>query len=289
MSIWTAERFAEARRRGDLLGYLREGEHAASTLEQEVYDVYSDAYALLETDDPRRDRVETLHERGAYTLLLIDGLSLRELPLIREALSAHGLDAEVDFALSPLPSETSDFARRHYNGSGPSDIANHAHRYPFTFRHVTSESWTPDFAPDERQRFIWYVFPDDYFGVKETDYARHVVQPVGGILHAVLADPELVRPLVITSDHGYVWQGNQCAWPVEDTRERAVLAEHFKLGCCARAASDALAATDKAWVAPGAAAARGRFAWGGQVRGATSLFKHDGVSLMECIGPYLCS
>jgi hypothetical protein len=159
--IWTAERFAEARRRGDLYRYLREGEHAASTLERDVYAVYSDVYALLEADDPRRDRVETLHDQDHYTLLLIDALSLRELPLIQEALDAHGLEAEVAFALAPLPSETSDFARRHYHASGPSDIANHAHRYPFAFRHVTSEGWRPDFASKERRRFIWYVFPDD--------------------------------------------------------------------------------------------------------------------------------
>jgi hypothetical protein len=285
--IWTAERFAEARRRGDVYRYLREWEHAASTLEREVYDVYGDVYALLEADDPRRDRVEALHDQDQYTLLLIDALSLRELPLIREALDAHGLDAEVDFALSPLPSETSDFARRHYNGSGPSDIANHAHRYPFAFRHVTSEGWRPDFAPDQRQRFIWYVFPDDYFGVKETDYARHVVQPVERILEAVLGDPGLVRPLIITSDHGYIWQGDQCPWPVADARERALLAEHFKLGRSCHDATDALAATGKVWVEGSVAAARGRFAWGGQVRGATSLFKHGGVSLMECLVPWM--
>jgi hypothetical protein len=285
--IWTAEQFAEARRRGDLLRYLREGEHAASTLEQQVYDVYSDVYGLLEADDPRRDRVEAVHDREHYTLLLIDGLSLRELPLIRGALGAHGLDAEVSFALSPLPSETSDFARRHYGASGPSDMANHVHRYPFAFRHVTSEDWQPDFAPGEGRRFIWYVFPDDYFGVKETDYARHVVRPVERILEAVLGDPELVRPLVITSDHGYVWQGNQCAWPVEDARERALLAEHFKLGRSCHEATDALAETGKVWVQGRTAAARGRFAWGGHVRGPTSLFKHGGVSLMECLVPWM--
>ena len=153
------------------------------------------------------------------------------------------------FALAPLPSETSDFARRHYHASGPSDIANHAHRYPFTF--------------------------------------RHVVQPVESILEAVLGDPALVRPLIITSDHGYLWQGDQCPWPVADARERALLAEHFKLGRSCHDATDALAATGKVWVEGSLAAARGRFAWGGQVRGATSLFKHGGVSLMEGLVPHV--
>jgi hypothetical protein len=286
-TVWTAERFVEARQQGDLFAYLREGEHAASTLEHEVYDIYDDVYALLEADDPRRDRVEEVHQWEQYTLLLIDALSLRELPLVQEVLAAHGLAPQVDFVLAPLPTETSDFARCHYNAAGPSDMASRAHRYPFAFRHVASEGWQPDFSPNERQRFIWYAFPDDYFSLKETDYARHVAQPIEAILEAVLSDSALVRPLVITGDHGYLWQGGQCSWPVEDTRERTVLAEHFKLGRSTRAATDALAATGKAWVRSNVGAAWGRFAWGGMVRGAGSLFKHGGVSLMECLMPWV--
>ena len=78
----------------------------------------------------------------------------------------------------------------------------------------------------------------------------------------------------------------KCAWPVEDPEGRAVLAEHFKLGRSTRTPTDRLAATGKAWVRSGAAAARGRFARGGIVRGAGSLFKHGGVSLMECLVPW---
>jgi hypothetical protein len=285
--IWTPERFEKARQQDDLSAYLREGEHAASTLEHQVYAIYDDMYALLEIGDSRHDRLAELHQREQYTLLLVDGLSLRELPLIREELVAHGLAPQVDFALAPLPTETSDCARRHYNASGPSGMARNAHRYPFAFRHVTSESWEPDFYPDQRQRFIWYAFPDDYFGLKETDYARHVVQPIEAILNAVLSDPTLVHPLVITGDHGYLWQGGQCPWPVEDADERAVLAGHFKLGRSTREATDALAGTGKAWVQGNVGAARGRFAWGGIVRGAGSLFKHGGVSVLECLVPYV--
>jgi len=286
-SVWTAERFAQARKQGDLSAYLREGEHAASTLEREVYAIYSDVYALLEAEDPRRERVTQVHQGEVYTLLLIDGLSLRELPLVQAVLAARGLTPQVDWALAPLPTETADFARRHYNASGPSDMVGHAHRYPFDFRHVTSEGWQPDFAPGQRRRFIWYAFPDDYFGLKETDYARHVIQPIEAVLQAVLDDPTLVRPLVITGDHGYLWQGDQCAWPVEDTEERAVLAEHFKLGRSTRTTSDPLAATGKVWVRGSIGAARGRFGWGGAVRGAGSLFKHGGASLMECLVPWV--
>jgi len=102
----------------------------------------------------------------------------------------------------------------------------------------------------------------------------------------VLDDPTLVRPLVITSDHGYLWQGDQCAWPLEPD-ERAVMAGAFQLGRSTDAVTDALAATGKVGLGNGTAAARGRFGWGGAVRGGASLFRHGGVSLMECLIPWL--
>jgi len=34
-------------------------------------------------------------------------------------------------------------------------------------------------------------------------------------------------------------------------------------------------------------AARGRFAWGKFVKGLTRLYKHGGVSLMECVVPWV--
>jgi hypothetical protein len=285
-TIWTAERFDQARRQNDLNGYLREGEHAASRLEREVYEIYQDIYRLLEAENPRRDWIREVHDQEEYTLLVIDALSLRELPLIQEMLNARGLACQTEFALAPLPTETADFCRYHYGASGPSDLANRAHRWSFAFRRATNEDWQPNFRSEERQRFIWYIYPDDNFRLQETDYARHVIGPVVKILETVLDDPGLVHPLVVTADHGYLWQGDQCPWPVDDVRERSVLAEAFRHGRSMQGATDALAATSKAWVQGSTSAARGRFAWGSIVRGAGSLFKHGGVTLLECILPW---
>ena len=100
----------------------------------------------------------------------------------------------------------------------------------------------------------------------------------------MLNDPSVVCPLTVTGDHGYLWQGARCAWALEQG-EGAVLAQHFKAGRSTSSTSDSLARTGKAWIEGSIAAARGRFAWGGMVRGPSSLFKHGGVSLMECLVP----
>lgn len=284
---WTSNRWQAAQQAGDIARYLIEGEHQASEIEHAIYSIYADLYALLENDVSRQPRVETLIATEPYTLLLIDALSLREAPLVLERLARYGCDAALQTAWVQPPTETVAFTRMHLQASGPSDIAARFDRQPFAFRHVTAEDWMPDFAVSERQRFIWYAFPDNYFHLKETAYDRHVVQPITAILDAVLGDPGLVRPLVITGDHGYLWQGGHCPWPVEDPREADLLADAFKHGRSTTAATQALADTGKAWVQGNAGAARGRFDWGGRVKGAGSLFKHGGVSLMECVIPWI--
>jgi hypothetical protein len=285
-AIWSAARFSAARERGDLYDYLRQGEHLASKMEHELYQVYEDVYAHLEQEDPRQSRIQTLDEQAHYTLLLIDALSLREIPLILEHMAAHNMTPQMDIAMVPPPTETSDFARRHYGASGPSGLAQQAHRHPFAFRHVTEEAWQPSFQSDERQRFIWYAFPDNYFRLKTTSYTKHVIQPIERILDAVLGDPNLVQPVIITGDHGYIWQGGSCAWPLK-AQEARLMAQSFKHGRSTTTATEQLAATGKVWVQANVAAARGRFAWGGRVRGDSSLFKHGGVSLMECLVPWI--
>jgi hypothetical protein len=47
-----------------------------------MYDIYSDVYRLLECKDAQRDRVAALHQQDECTLLLIDGVSPREMWLI---------------------------------------------------------------------------------------------------------------------------------------------------------------------------------------------------------------
>ena len=95
---------------------------------------------------------------------------------------------------------------------------------------------------NEGRRTVVGVIADFHFAT-----LRHVVEPIEAILEAVLSDLDLVRPLIITGDHGYLWQGGRCAWAL-DADERAVLAEHFKLSRMAHTTSDALAATGKAWI-----------------------------------------
>jgi len=288
-SVWTPEAFAAAKAEGNLDDYLGRGEHAASRFEADVYAIFSDLYRYLEEPHPLKRRLEDeVLGLDAFTLVIFDALSFREVPAVLETFAEAGVGGEVSHSLSCVPSDTMEFAQEHFQANGPAAIVGSLFARDLAYRHVKKQDWQPDFGPEDRQRVIWALYPDNTFHLDHgaVSYAQHIVQPVQDILQAILAaDP--VLPLVVTSDHGYVWQGGTAFWPVHGDEEK-VLASHFKQGRLTREATVQLVTgTDKAWVSGQTAAARGRFSWGRKVPGATKLYKHGGVSLMECVVPWV--
>lgn len=285
--IWTRERYEQARAADDLQGYLVQGEHAESTWEKQVYDVYSDMYGILEHPHPLKRRIDDevlgLEE---FTLVVLDALSLRELPAVLRVLEEAGLAAEASYALSTVPSETSVFCHSHFGANGPAQLAGSAKDLAVRLTKTAADA--PDFSASERRRLVWIPFPDTAFGMDHAaiDYGKQIIEPVVSTLASVLASQPLL-PLFITSDHGYVWQGGDAYWGLPDDEAR-VLAQHMKAGRATDEATVALSTLrGKAWVSGQTAAARGRFAWGKFVTGATRLYKHGGVSLMECVVPWV--
>ena len=283
--IWSATSFREHSQAGTLDQYLTHNEHVASELERQVYDVYDDLYREIEEPQAGTDRVQQLLSGSQYTLVVFDGLSLREMPALLETIIGAGLAPTASYVVAPVPSETDEFAKRHFNATGPAQIEGTLR--DFVYRYVKRDDWQPDFAANQRKRVIWVLYPDNVFRLdsEAVDYRRYVVEPVQRILSATIAaDP--VFPLVVTSDHGYLWQGGSAPWALGEEEAR-LLAKHFKAGRSTDEATSALIHTRKVWISGTRAAARGRFAWGGAVKGATRLFKHGGVSFMECIVPWV--
>ena len=283
--IWSAGSFAAHSSARTLDDYLTQNEHGASAFERELWEVYADLYRRIEEPRVPEERVAQVLSLPAFTLVVFDGLSLREAPVVVEAVTDAGQEAATSYVIAPVPSETAEFARRNFNASGPSQIE--ATPRDFAYRYVKREDWVPDFAADELKRVIWVLYPDNIFNLdsQAVNYGQHIVQPVRRVLGAILQS-EPVLPLIVTGDHGYLWQGGSTAWAVGDEEAR-LLARHFKAGRSTDAATAELVHSDKVWLSGTRATARGRFAWGHAVRGAPRLFKHGGVSLMEGLVPWV--
>jgi hypothetical protein len=287
-AYWSREVFSSYVERRALEDYLREQEHRVSEFERELWDVWRDLYRLLEKDSPRKHRVDQLLDTDQYTLVIFDGLSLREAPLIQTVMSDLGLVTETGFALSTVPSDTKYFTQQHFHAGGPAELEKGLGLLTsrFAFEYVKLEDWAADPAGKEPRQVIWATYPDNVFRLAPgtVSYPR-VVGPIQTILQSILqAGPPL--PLVVTGDHGYVWQGGNTAWQL-DPQETQLLASQFKGTRCTDNATGDLARCPKCWLSGKLAAARGRFAWGARVKGAPVLYTHGGVSLMECIVPWI--
>jgi len=283
--IWSVGSFGAHASARTLDDYLTENEHSASAFERELWDIYADLYRRIEEPQVPEERVAQVLSLPAFTLVVFDGLSLREAPAVVKTIVEAGREAATTYAIAPVPSETAEFAKRSFGVSGPSQLGTAPRDY--ACRYVKRDDWVPDFAADELKRVIWVLYPDNAFNLdsQAVNYGQHVIPPIQRILAAIVRS-EPVLPLIVTSDHGYIWQGGSTAWAVGEEEAR-LLASHFKAGRSTDDATAELAYSEKVWLSGTRAAARGRFAWGGVVKGATRLFKHGGVSLMESLVPWV--
>jgi hypothetical protein len=288
--IWTRDSFQAASAAGRLEGdYLSSNEHLTSSLELTLYQTFFEVYGLLAGMDPRKERVAGVLESSRFTLLVFDGLSLREIPAVLEVLDERRLKAEVTFGLSAVPSSTEDFFPHLFPARHPKDLVNKARQLAFDYHFIQKpEQWSQGVGLRGERHVVWVRVPDNIFGLNDhggVSYTSHIIQPVQRVLRDVLAsDPPL--PLIVTSDHGYIWQGGGAYWTLSDDEMR-LMAQHFQQGRSTKNAPHELGERRHVWQSGNVAAAIGRFAWGRYVRGGSKLYKHEGVSLMECITPWI--
>lgn len=288
-AIWTRESFEAAH---DLeRQYLEAKEVLTSNLEHDLYEAYFELYSQLEGPNPLKKRALDLLKQPSFTLLIFDALSLREMPALLHVIDEGRLSATVSFALAGVPSSTEAYCRTIFGVNNPKSLQSKGTKLPFTFHFLQKPEDTDQLHHWRGDRHvIWARIPDSVFDFKDHDavrYAEHIIKPVQSILGAVLT-VGVPRPLVITSDHGYIWQGGDATWRITDDRERMLLADQFAHGRSTDKASSKLGEhTHHVWQSGSLAAARGRFGWGEHVRGATRRYKHEGVSLMECMTPWI--
>lgn len=289
-SIWTRASFEAAYAAGNLeRDYLSRNEHLTSDLERNLYQTFFEVYDLLAGPDPRKQRLAGVLERPRFTLLIFDGLSLREIPCLSQVLDEHGLKAQVSFGLSAVPSSTEDFFPLFFPARHPKDLVSKGRQLAFDYHFIQKpEQWGQGAALHGGRHLVWVRVPDTIFGLNDhggVSYADHIVQPVQRVLRDVLASgPPL--PLIVASDHGYVWQGGGAYWTLGDDEMR-LMAKHFRQGRSTKKSPSELGERRHVWQSGSVAAARGRFAWGRYVPGGNKLYKHEGVSLMECMTPWI--
>jgi hypothetical protein len=296
-TVWTPARYQQT----EPEDYLRFGEEAVCRLEELIATGAQEIWDELQAESSQAPTVKSWLGLDAPLPLAIpraavvfDGLSLRELPLLLKLAEDSGFRVKSTRAVATsLPTETHQFVDERVIGAGigPSQLPG---RTELAERNI--EAFYLD-QPTARHRFtpgrsvlLWSTYPDRLFSDDNarnealfTNFHRNYVPT---IWKNTLQDLPRGLPIVVTSDHGYIFFGasleatrdsdapgilGQARWK-EFTADEALPLWHRDL--------QILPATRIAML-------RGRLRARPQGLSSRKLYQHGGFSLMEVLVPWI--
>ena len=141
----------------------------------------------------------------------MDGMSLRETPLLLKSISNYNI--EYKYTFSTIPSDTYSFVQRNFNSKSPSKIKE-SEKYQFF--HLLREDKIDTIPLSEKNLLVWSIYPDKSFSEFNVAFEIKDLKKMGVFIQRFflklfnhLNDYE---KLIITSDHGYFidsfsWKG----------------------------------------------------------------------------------
>ncbi len=289
--VWSAHRYNTLMPEN----YLIEGEKQACALEEILSAAADRAYGeLIQTKSPERSILEAL--KNPHTAVIVfDGLSIRELPLIEILAEKSGFSIRASgHAHAAIPSETLSFIDQNLglDKVAPSQLTTRRELKEKGIKAVYAESNTaaPNLEYDE-PLLIWSAFPDNTYLDSGARFAEHF-----GNLHALFETAwiNLVqgirgkKKIIVTSDHGYVYFG--AGLDVErPTREQKTLNDFFGNERYRETTNAVIPESTDIFRddARHVAIIKGRVKTRSTGPAAQKLYKHGGLSLMEMITPWV--
>lgn len=237
-------------------------------------------------------------QQGAKAILILDALSLRELPWIAKGATDRGFKVNVSVTGAEIPADTNPFAKRLGFGQRSKLENNGGKSKDFPDARVeTSELPWVDCASQiqsEPNWIYWHQFPDhrlhdhDKPGSGLRTLTREIAENLtSDDFWSFIEKLTTGRKLVITADHGYAASELFSDAPKEQTE---YLKDHFKSG---RSTDDV--AEEGQWLPPldliitGAHGknrlALGRRKW--KSKGGYPTLTHGGLSVLEVAVPFI--
>jgi len=296
-TVWASARYRD----GEPERFLRSGEEAVCRLEELIATGAQSVWDELQADSAQAPTVKEwlgldspLPLATSRAAVVFDGLSLRELPLLLKMAEDSGFRVKSARAVATcLPTETIHYVDERVIGTriGPSQLRGRAE---LALKNV--EAFYLD-QPNARHAFplgpsllIWSTYPDRLFADDNarnealfTNFHRNYIPT---IWKYTLQDIPRGLPIVVTSDHGYIFFGasleatrdsdapellGQARWK-EFTPDEVLPAWHTDLQILPRSHIAML---------------RGRLRARPQGTSSRKLYQHGGFSLMEVLVPWI--
>lgn len=262
--------------------YYEEREKSTRLLTWAVEQVYGEFLPDVLLPQVRSNRVAELLTRPRHALVLMDSLSLREACLLRYRLPEYGYEVVAfDHAFSELPSTTEAFCGRHWGAAAPSAV-----NAP-NFVYVRADAPPMDDLRRERLT-VWSTYPDWFWAHAHSGKTEHITPAeiygktealLMGILKRIKGHDEIM----ISSDHGYLMLKAGMAWNTSQPSQ-----DYLKNVMGGRSALVSDSKEARSLLDQGIIVVHGdRFLVRGRYTADFGIYQHGGLSLMECLTPWL--
>lgn len=281
--------------------YLQTGEHFVNEMEEVVAAAVDRVYGELLQPIPAGRNLKSFLTNGNHCAAVVfDGLSLREVPLIKQLGRQSGLSVvEEGWSVAAVPSETVDFidSRLSLGSIAPSQLPVNARLRSegVACYYLSQVNQRCVLDPSAQAILIWSSFPDYRYTERDAKFPELFENLHNMMMTAWQNSVQAViqeapgRQILVTSDHGYVYIGSgySFSW---DNATVAPLTAYFGGERFARLVEKPNPPQHRGIVIlqdQGVAIIRGRVQTHPRGEGARKLYKHGGLSFMEMLLPWL--
>jgi hypothetical protein len=238
--------------------------------------------------------IDLLRENRRTAIVVFDGCSVRELPLLIDLANRTGFEiVDSKYSYAALPSDTTSFVNQRIVGKtlSPAHLEN---RGELTQHGIAAYYYETSIRSFELRQdgplLLWSSFPDGTymnFEARSADHFETIVKQFDTAWQrTILAIPRGYR-IIVTSDHGYVYLGTRM-----ESERRAVEALTFLHNYRYRLLDpqeDLPSDLPELHVVPSLRLAmlRGRVKNRPQGPAGNKTFRHGGMSMMEMLTPWL--
>jgi len=287
--VWSPRRFKTMTAQE----YLESGEKIVKIAEELILasapGVYDELTAASESGGSLLDELET----GNVAVVVFDGVSLREFPLLIRLAETTGFAVtKRAFRYAGLPSDTLAFIQQRLIGKrvGPSQLESRKELRDFgvVARHYDTLIRNFDLPGDAKAFLLWSSFPDGTYTDFEARSSGHfetiVKQFDVAWKNVVMSIPRGFR-IIVTSDHGYAYLNTGLESDLKAQRALELLNnERFKIFEDSAAMNFGIPELQEI-PQRHTAMLRGKIKNRPQGPSGNKVFRHGGMSLMEMIVP----
>lgn len=277
--------------------YLERGEDAVNKFESLIASSADRVYSeMLSTNKQDKGLLTALLDNST-AVVIFDGLSLRELPIIQRLSEKSGFNGRsIDCSQAAVPCETLDYIERELpcGRIGPSQLSGR--------KELKEKGITAVYTNDPAQRInvsdensallVWSAFPDITYKDSGARFGSHFENIHILFETAWMNTVQQIKGksrIIITSDHGYIFFGTGMDFP-RSGQELRELNDYFGNDRFAYLSdkpnppqSDDIVIYDIKQVAM----LKGRIKTRSTGESAVKLYKHGGLSLMEMLTPWV--